>query len=253
MNDPQRIFVLAAVLTAGGIWLLLPHGRKRMRMFGGAACTVGLTLWFAQIPPLAQWLNQSIFTVLAAFTLMSAVATISLSKPVYSAIWFAMTLLGTAGLLMVQGAQFLAVAVVVVYAGAILVTFLFVLMLAQPEGKAPYDRVSWEALLSATTGAVMTGVLTVSLFSAFAERKPGDPLPPPTTAELQAKVLSEAHVAQLGGELFGRHLLAVQVVGVLLMAALVGAAAVVSPRVSRNPSPASGRGASNSGSRSPTL
>ena len=44
------------------------------------------------------------------------------------------------------GAQFLAVATVVVYAGAILVTFLFVLMLAQPEGKAAYDRVSWEAL-----------------------------------------------------------------------------------------------------------
>ena len=61
----------------------------------------------------------------------------------------ALSLLGTAGLFLFQGAQFLAVATIVVYAGAILVTFLFVLMLAQPEGQASYDRVSWEALLSA--------------------------------------------------------------------------------------------------------
>ena len=56
-----------------------------------------------------------------------------------------MSLLGTAGLFLFQGAQFLGVATIVVYAGAILVTFLFVLMLAQPEGHAFYDRVSWEA------------------------------------------------------------------------------------------------------------
>ena len=54
---------------------------------------------------------------------------------------------------MLQGAQFLAVATVVVYAGAILVTFLFVLMLAQPEGRTYYDRLSWEALVSSATGA----------------------------------------------------------------------------------------------------
>ena len=64
----------------------------------------------------------------------------------YCAIWFALTLVGTAGIFMLQGAQFLGVATIVVYAGAILVTFLFVLMLAQPGGDAFYDRVSWEAI-----------------------------------------------------------------------------------------------------------
>ena len=65
----------------------------------------------------------------------------------YCAVWFALSLLGTAGLFLFQGAQFLAVATIVVYAGAILVTFLFVLMLAQPNGRAYYDRVSWEPLV----------------------------------------------------------------------------------------------------------
>ena len=41
------------------------------------------------------------------------------------------------------GAQFLGIATVAVYAGAIVVTFLFVLMLAQPGGHAMYDRISW--------------------------------------------------------------------------------------------------------------
>ena len=68
---------------------------------------------------------------------------IASQSPVYSAIWFAMSLLGTAGLFFFNGAQFLGVATIVVYAGAIVVTFLFVIMLAQPEGHADYDRISW--------------------------------------------------------------------------------------------------------------
>ena len=95
-------------------------------------------------------------------TVISAAAAVTFRSPVYCAIWFALSLLGTAGLFLFQGAQFLGVATIVVYAGAILVTFLFVLMLAQPQGHAYYDRVSWEALLSAVTGAVLVGILTMA-------------------------------------------------------------------------------------------
>jgi NADH-quinone oxidoreductase subunit J len=213
------------------MWLLLPHGRPRARVFGALLAAAGLSLYFTQIPRLEHWLGESLFLILAGITVVSAVATVTMRSPVYCAIWFGMSLLGTAGLMMYQGAQFLAMSIVVVYAGAILVTFLFVLMLAQPEGKAAYDRMSFEALLSATTGAVLVGVLSIALYGALAHRTAGDPLPPPSAAELQAGVLDEQHVARLGSELFGRHLLAVQVAGVLLMAALVGAAAIVTPRL----------------------
>ena len=126
------------------------------------------------------------------------------------------------------GAQFLAVATLVVYAGAILVTFLFVLMLAQPEGDAPYDRRSWEALLSATTGAVLVGILTMTLAGSLsAGPTAGTPPPPAAAAALAHGVLSPQHVAHLGGELFGRHLIAVEVAGTLLLAAVVGAAVIV--------------------------
>ena len=72
--------------------------------------------------------------MLAGVTVIAAAGAVTFRSPVYCAIWFALTLLGTAGLFLLQGAQFLGVATVVVYAGAILVTFLFVLMLAQPAG-----------------------------------------------------------------------------------------------------------------------
>jgi hypothetical protein len=49
----------------------------------------------------------------------------------------------------------------------------------------------------------------------------------PTPEALRANVLAEQHVARLGAELFGRHLIAVEVAGVLLMVALIGATAIV--------------------------
>jgi NADH-quinone oxidoreductase subunit J len=135
--------------------------------------------------------------------------------------------LGTAGLFMFQGAQFIAVATVVVYAGAILVTFLFVLMLAQPEGRAAYDRTSWESLVSAVTGAVIVTVLSMTLTGMLTA---GADAPLPSAAaseELSDGVLTQAHTARIGAELFGRHLIAVEVAGVLLLVALVGATAMV--------------------------
>ena len=83
-------------------------------------------------------------------------------NPVYCAIWFGMTLLGTAGLFLFQGAQFLAVATVVVYAGAILVTFLFVLMLAQPDGRAHLRPRELGGAALGRAGGVIVGVLTLT-------------------------------------------------------------------------------------------
>lgn len=225
MTETQ-IFAVATLLAAAGIWLLLPRGAGRGRLAGAALAVAAVVLWASRLPRLGNWLDEGMFYLLAGVTVVAALATISLSNPVYCAIWFGMSLLGTAGLFLYQGAQFLAVATILVYAGAILVTFLFVLMLAQPEGRAPYDRLSWEALVSATTGAVMVGILSVALFAAPSGSTAGLP-PRPTAEQLAANVLAPDHVARLGAELFSRYLLAVQVIGLLLLVALVGAAAVV--------------------------
>ena len=118
-------------------------------------------------------------------------------------------------------------ATIVVYAGAILVTFLFVLMLAQPGGHAPYDRVSWERLLSACTGALMVGLLTLTIVTDFQKPERELGLRPPADSDARTKqLLANEHVARLGGQLFSRHLVAVEVAGTLLLVALVGAIAI---------------------------
>jgi NADH-quinone oxidoreductase subunit J len=134
---------------------------------------------------------------------------------------------------MLQGAQFLAVATVVVYAGAILVTFLFVLMLANPEGHAFYDRLSWEAPLSATTGAVTIGVLTFALVGIFNPQDQIFAQIPAVETDRSAEILAPEHTAHLGGQLFSKHLIAVELAGTLLLIALVGCVAIVAEAKAR--------------------
>lgn len=244
MIDSQWIFTLATLLGAVGMWLLLPRGTAPGRLVGAALVALALAGWTLvtvgfgawQVPLLGGWMGQGVFGALAGVTLVAAVATVTLRNPVYSAIWFGMSLLGTAGLFLLAGAQFLAVATVVVYAGAILVTFLFVLMLARPKGRAAYDRLSWEALVSAALGMVMVGILSLTVSRELVLRDDaGRPIGPSVAASQAAEeagdrthdVLARQHVVHLGAELFGRHLIAVEVAGTLLLAALVGAAVIV--------------------------
>ena len=228
------LLVLPTVLLALGMWLLLPRGTSKGKAAGLLLTTVSLGFFAGRLWPLQDLVSDAVFYSMAAVTLASAIGAVTMRSPVYCAIWFALTLLGTAGLFFFQGAQFLGVATIVVYAGAILVTFLFVLMLSSPEGNALYDRLSWEGFISATTGAVLVGLLSwtasPSLFQASAptaEIKGPAPIVFSTTREAQGKsILSQNHVELLGTQLFSRYLAAVEIGGTLLLVAIVGAVAV---------------------------
>lgn len=233
MTPIQGIW-LAASLFGVGLWLLLPRGSARGRVVGMVVAAIAGGVLSAQLFMVGPWTVQSVFCVLAAVTVVSGVGTVTMRSPVYCALWFALALLGTAGLFLLQGAQFLALATVAVYAGAIVVTILFVLMLAQPEGHASYDRMSWQAVCSAAAGALIVGVLTTTIAGAFfTDDGLLRPIDEPTAAALESGhsgILAEHHMAALGGRLFSEHLIAVEVAGVLLMVALIGAAAFVSHR-----------------------
>ncbi len=236
-NDAQWIFVLATLSGALGLWLLLPRGTAGGRAAGAVLAAVALGLWASRLFALRDpvdgrvlLVDNGLFFILAGITLAAAVGAVTMRNPVYCAIWFGMSLLGTAGLFLLSGAQFLAVATVVVYAGAILVTFLFVLMLAQTAGRAHYDRVSWEAMISAVTGMVIVGVLSMTIAGVLtAKEDHGMRIAAADEAagRRDDEILAPRHVAHLGAELFGRHLVAVEVAGTLLLAALVGAAVIV--------------------------
>jgi NADH-quinone oxidoreductase subunit J len=219
----QHPVAWSVVLAAIGMWLLLPRGQSRGRWLGAVLGLAALACFASRLWLLGDWSSDLVFWILSGVTIVAAACTVSFRSPVYCAVWFAMALVGTAGIFMIQGAQFLSVATIVVYAGAILVTFLFVLMLAQPRGDAYYDRVSWEAVLAAAVGAVLVGVLTITV----GKLELGQ-VQSPSVAALSADMLTPDHVARLGAELFGRHLIAVEVAGTLLLVALIGATAIVS-------------------------
>lgn len=255
---PSGLLLAGSVAAlAAALWLLLPKASdtvasRRLGFLLGAVASVGFAATGRSLGCIGE---DAVFLTVAGIAVVSGLATIVTRSPVYSAIWFAMTLAGVSGVLLVLGAQFLGVATIVVYAGAILVMFLFVLMLAQPSGMAPYDRVSNEPMLAAAAGAVLLGLLTLSIGRLSAAEPPSCcrmPSRAQAVAAAAASAQSDAaskdeasatliapakaggdtgdanEVAHLGAELFGRHLFAVEVAGVLLLVALVGAIAVVS-------------------------
>jgi len=236
MVSPRAILALGTALAAVGIWWLLPGSSHRRRTLGGVLALVGFGCFGSQVPAVGDWFTKGMFHAIAAATLVAAVATISFRKPVYCAIWFGMTLTGTAGLFLLAGAEFLAVATIVVYAGAILVTFLFVIMLSEPEGHTACDRRSSEAMISAFTGAVLVGILTMMIGSAITRANQlRTPLVEEGQRPLASDLLPEEEgnrpvsptISRLGAELFTRYLVAVEAAGALLFAALVGAAVIV--------------------------
>jgi NADH-quinone oxidoreductase subunit J len=227
----------ALLLGVIGIWFLLPTRLRYGKALGSVLVAIAGGLFAYDLPLLGNLkdhgLDQAVFWLLTAITLGAAVATITSQAPIYSAIWFALSLLGTAGLFLFQGAQFLAGATVVVYAGAIVVTFLFVIMLAQPEGHSAYDRLTWGGLpkiLGVASAGLLVGILTFMLGktkheiaqpAAMTAAAPGD-----GARTAVSGIRSDKHVANLGRHLFGEHLLSIEIAGTLLLVALVGAVAI---------------------------
>ena len=223
----------ALLLGAVGVGLMLPRQARHGKTLGGVLGIIAAGLLASDMPFLNNWTAQGLFWLLAAITLVSAIGTICSQSPVYSAIWFAMSLLGTGGLFFFNGAQFLGVATVVVYAGAIVVTFLFVIMLAQPEGHSSYDRISWgwfPKVFSVLAAAAMVGMLTMLLGGLREDARQANATTATAvdaTAGVQpGNVLHREHMAGLGRYLFSRHLISVEIAGTLLLAALVGAVAI---------------------------
>ncbi|MCE9547291.1 MAG: NADH-quinone oxidoreductase subunit J [Planctomycetia bacterium] len=244
----QSRLTWGAILLALGMWLLLPRGGRRGRAAGALLCVAALGVFASRLPFLGDWSHQGVFWLLAGVTVVAGLGTISMRSPVYCALWFSLALLGTGGLFLFSGASFLGIATVIVYAGAIVVTFLFVLMLAQPEGNAYYDRISWEAMASALSGAVLVFLLSVVLADTFNSPRSTLAAQAPAAPALAKGVLAPEHVATLGGQLFSRYLVSVEVIGVLLLVALVGASAIIMLQGRTDARGRAARGAAEEGS-----
>jgi NADH-quinone oxidoreductase subunit J len=151
------LYILFA-LGAIGLYCLMPRKDKPPAFVGGSiggAAVIGLLILFATRVPLGGG-HTAYFCLFATIAIVGAVKVITHSKPVYSALYFVLVVLAVAPMLVLLSAEFLAVALIIVYAGAILITYLFVIMLAQQSGQPLYDLRSREPFLAVVAGFALT-------------------------------------------------------------------------------------------------
>lgn len=157
--------------------------------------------------------QNAFFVVLSVVMLVSAVRVVTVKNVVHAALYLVLVLAGVAGIFILLAAEFLAVVQVLVYIGAIVVLFLFGIMLTRaPIGReADLDNTAmrgWAALV----GGGLLAFLGIVVYQAF-----GD-------AEVRAPSVTRS--ADVGLSIFRDYVVPFEVISVLLLAALVGAVVI---------------------------
>jgi NADH-quinone oxidoreductase subunit J len=152
------------------------------------------------------------FILFGAIATGGAIMVVTRRHPMASALYLILTLFAVAALFVLRQAHFLAAIQVIVYAGAVVVLFIFVIMLINvPEDRLPVERTTALRVL----GVVAAGLLILE--SAVVARRFGMPkLPAADSGSVEA----------VGRALFTDYLLAFEVTSVLLLAAVIGAIAL---------------------------
>lgn len=159
-----------------------------------------------------RWLPEIdlAFVALAALTIGSAVAAISLRNLIHCALCFAMSLLGIAGIFLWLGAQFVGFAQVLVYVGAISILVVFAILLTRGAGNENSQRFFGSPLVSAAIALLLAGVLLASIAGSS------------SAAATNAQYSAPAPVASIGQKLMTSHVVALEVIALMLTVALIG-------------------------------
>jgi NADH-quinone oxidoreductase subunit J len=255
---PPMGIVALCVLAAIGIALLLPSRRgNALRRIGGALALVAGLVFAVLVGRLVDkwaWGGDTgvYFWAFSGIAILSAVRVVTHPRPVYSALYFVMTVFASAGLFVMLWAEFMAAALVLIYAGAVLVTYVFVIMLAAESsggtgetgattgtaGLPDADRFARDPFLAGAIAFTLLGLLLVVIF---------DKTTPASTARLgQAAPFGgevirvgafsqspevKGDTQRLGAYLYQHQALAVQLAMLLLTLAMVGAVIIARRKV----------------------
>lgn len=213
MISPIVLYAMIA-LGAVGVLMALPRARVNLALPGFLVGSIagGVVLLALGSKALAEnggGLPNLYFYVFGFVALAASLRVITHPRPVYSALYFILTILATCGIFLILSAEFMAFALVIIYAGAILITYLFVIMLATQapteelsENQAPFDRVAREPVLASVSGFLLLAVLSTLMARgvpvlASPERPESDQL----LAELPLRIERALREEQmLGGE-----------------------------------------------------
>jgi NADH-quinone oxidoreductase subunit J len=165
--------------------------------------------------------GQAAFYYLAAASVASAVLAITRRNPIHSMLWVLVLFMHVAGIFLLLGAEFLAAVQVVVYAGAILVFYLFFLMLLDMPREIAGPRFGAHWPLSTAAGVAFAAL-------AWYARDPALALStqPPATGGASLGSLSS-----IGTALFTEYALPFEIVSLVLLAAIVGAVVIAKRKI----------------------
>ena len=158
------------------------------------------------------------FYIMAAFAVAGGVLVITARQPIHAALALVGTLLAVAVAYVSLDAHFLAAIQVIVYAGAVMVLFLFVIMLLNVERQPPTAR--WRWLRPSAYGFGLLALVAIA-FVIIDARQAG-----PTQAQV-SEVLQGGSAERIGTVLFSDYLLAFHLVAVLLLTGIIGAVSLV--------------------------
>lgn len=211
-----------AALAAIG-WSALQYGliRSKIGVATGIVLLIAATLLstFHQFHSLERGV-LILFMILAA---IGCVGFTTLREPVYAALGFATAILSGCGVLFMQQALFVSAATMIVYAGATIIIFLFVLMFAQREYLQTYDLRFNRPYAAALVCTVLFGLLYYSICNTSIESAQ-----PATLLSRPNSVLVDnvPSTAALGRSMYTDYLFTVEVAGTLLLVATIGAIGV---------------------------
>ena len=158
------------------------------------------------------------FYFFATIVVAAAVMTIMAKNPVHSVLWLIMAFFNAAGLMVLVGAEFIAMLLVIVYVGAVAVLFLFVVMMLDIDFAAMRAGLSRNAPLGLAVAAVLLAEL---LLAAGAYSAGGITLGTPDGSAVQAADTN--NIDALGALLYGRYILLFEIAGIILLVAMIGA------------------------------
>lgn len=249
---------VGSFLGAVALLLMMPRTGFTPKKIGallGAMTLGGMWLFFTKEFSMTPGMHMAYYYLFSLIAIGAAARVITHTKPVFSALWFVMVVLASSGLFLLVDAEFVAFAMVIIYGGAILVTYVFVIMLASQsvepgsEDTAPaYDRIAREPLAAVTAGFLLLALLLSVTFrpmvpnvahQAMSDEQTIAELLPERTAE-RLKDLGEPfaqsavtldNVERVGLDLFEAHPLGLELAGVILLVSLVGAVVIARRRV----------------------
>ena len=154
------------------------------------------------------------FYLFATVMLASAVAVIFARNPVHSVLWLILAFFNAAGLMLLVGAEFIAMLLVIVYVGAVAVLFLFVVMMLD---------IDFAELRSGFTknlpfGIIVAFILLAEIILAVSAWRAG-----PALSGAAPREAVEPNIVGLGQVLYSRFLFPFEIAGLILLVAMIGA------------------------------